>query len=99
MSKQETDFGFLAARFMRFYGYTLDQLHNSSITAFWFLLNQIHRIQAEQDLRTLAIHMAVAGGSEGVLSRQEELVKELGIVTKGINTTFDSEGWEELKTL
>lgn len=84
---------------MRYYGQSLEQVYDTSIVAFWFLLNQISRIQAETDLRTLSVHVAIAGGADGVKNRQEELIKELGIVSKGVSTTFDAEGWDSLKEL
>lgn len=73
------DLGYVIARFMHFYHYSLDAILDLPMKQFYFLSRQIDRIEADKDLRLL--HGAVsATSSEGYKQTYEALTAVKGTV-------------------
>ena len=72
------------------------------IKTFYMMSEAVRRIQAETDLRTMAI-TAVAESPEGFTEHQRRLVLELGeVVTEKsdvMNAVRDQTGFDELKNM
>lgn len=76
------------------------------LKTFWLLSNNIDRIQAQQDLRTLNINLRTGmnATSESVGQIYESLIAETGEVVKmsmkaKINAPRDYEGFEALRAM
>jgi len=65
------------------------------LRAFWLLSNQIHRVQAESDLRALSV-ASYAQSSDGIKELRDHLNREMGQVMRA-EERFDEEGWNRLK--
>jgi hypothetical protein len=98
---------------MREYGMAFDAVLDLPLKRFWFLVNQVDRLRAEQDLR----HIQLLGSAEDGEMRQvamDNLKTELGKVyvwtetepteiridhTTGLDPEFDREGLNALRAL
>jgi hypothetical protein len=88
-------------RVAQFYGHTFAQVLEMPVRIFWVLERQISRIQADSDLRHLAL-LAASHGGENFQTTHARLVAELGTVaaktTAGImNVKLDEAGLQELQ--
>lgn len=90
-----------------------DAVLNLPLKRFWFLVNQVDRLRAEQDIRHLQL-IGSANDGEAISMALESLKKEMGRVfvweettpaviridpNTGLDPEFDREGLRALKAL
>lgn len=75
---------------MATYSSSFEELRNLGLRRFWFLANQVDRIQAENDLRQAQLLGAVTS-QEGYTQLFAALSKRMGeiIVSKPVSQTYD----------
>lgn len=94
---------------MRFYAISFDDLLRAPLKRFWFLLRQIDRLHAEDDLRMIRA-AASASSSESYEAASKHLTEQLGDVfvfeevkkividpKTGLDPEFDRAGLHALK--
>lgn len=84
---------------MRAYSMSYKELLTVPIRTFWHLFAQIHRLQAQEDLRRLDV-MIAQNSPEGAKQLREHLEREVGEPIKKKTPwegTFDADGWNALK--
>lgn len=82
---------------MHFYSYNLEQTKALLLKTFWLMSNNIDRIMAQADMRSLTIGSA-SQSSEGASEYRRALVIEVGTIVKtGVVYERDEEGVAWLK--
>lgn len=98
---KEIDFGFLFCRVMSFYHQDYMTLMQMPMKTFWLLSQNIERVAATQDLRSLSVALAGQGG-EHTKEFQERLILEMGTCVVEETATAevrDEAGFQELKQM
>lgn len=87
---------------MHFYSQSYRQVMDLPIKTFWLMSNNIERISAQQDLRSLTVAVCGQGG-EAAHEHRQRLILEVGTIVKldsnPMNAVRDEAGFEELKKL
>jgi len=86
---------------MSFYHQDYMTLMQMPIKTFWLLSQNIERVAAAQDLRSLSVALAGQGG-EQTKEFQERLVIEMGTITvesRDVTEERDQAGFDELKSM
>lgn len=83
---------------MHFYGWTWDQIVNTPIKLFWFLLKSMYRLQAAESLRWLNLLSMPNVTQDSRKSFVDEQLKTLGTIQIA-EPVRDEEGFNKLKTL
>lgn len=100
----ELDFGFLFCRVSHFYSMSYREVMALPINAFWLMCGCINRVQAEFDVRQLAVLESSQSG-EGFSEHRKNLVLEIsgGKAPKEMpaqyDETRDQDGFNELKAM
>lgn len=91
---------------MHFYSETYETVMRMPLRTFWMLSNNVDRIQAQIDLRTLQLNLRSGMGAteQSVNQMYEVLIAETGEVVKTsakaqINAPRDQKGFEELRAM
>lgn len=100
------DFGFLLTRVMYFYSETYESVMRMPLRTFWLLSNNVERIQAQIDLRTMQLNLRTGFGAteQAVKQMHEVLIAETGEVVKTsakaqLHAPRDQQGFEELRAM
>lgn len=106
--------GFYIAKVMRFYAMSLGEILALTTRRFFWIWSQIHRVEAEEDARSLQIAVAAQASPESVeqvhaslLARRGETETYRAVVNTSVpdedpdtlDPNFDREGLARLKAL
>lgn len=84
---------------MRFYGLSYREVMDTPIRVFWIMSRNVSRIQAEEELRMLPLHTAVASSDpKAVKNLRDMLTAEIGTVVVR-EEKLDREGLNRLKMM
>lgn len=76
---------------------TDEQVMKMPARRFWLMSNNIHRIEAERDMRRLTLG-SVSQSGEAAKDYRQQLERELGKVVEH-EQELDRSGWQRLKTI
>ena len=74
------DFAYLFSRVLAFYSMGYGEVMRLPISAFWAMSNNVSRISAERDLRSLDVGRASQANAEGITEARNRLIDEVGTV-------------------
>lgn len=86
-------------RAMKTYSLTWQEVNDTPLSAFWVMLANISRLEAEEDLRHLIIASAAQGDGESQKRLCENLRQQIGIIFIEDSKSVHQKGMARLKEL
>lgn len=93
------DFGFVFARFVRFYGMSDQQVMDMPARRFWWMDRCINRLQAAEDMRHISLAAAVNQGGDSLKNRVDHLKEELGTIAVVVKSNIEKTAPEAKRKL